>query len=398
MLRAYAVNASVTSNVCLLPCVAGRDLKPGLFGRIGLVLAFVLGLAQPDVGFAQDTQKPDLEAMIGQMLIVGFAGTSPDNGDVESLAYQIRHGIIGGVILLKRNVKSPRQLSELTQYLQDASGEYPLFIGIDQEGGRVQRLTSEAGFSEWASAAEVARRSAQDASYARLYYTDRAAELHELHINLNFGPVVDLNVNPASPAIGALDRSFGADAATVVDEGGEFVLGHRDNGVLTAVKHFPGHGSAGADSHKSLPDISKTWTIDELVPYRDLASQGLVDMAMSGHLEEKELSDGPDVPVSLSVKGIGALRAILGDGPVIITDDLEMDPIQARYSESEAAILAILAGNDILLHSTFDHIDPNIGPRLNRAIQDAVASGRIPQSRIEDSFARIVALKSRIGG
>jgi beta-N-acetylhexosaminidase len=397
MLRVCDTDASVKISVCLLPTVVGRLLNHGFFRRICAAVVLILTASLQAPGFAQDAKKPDLETMIGQMLIVGFAGSTPENGDVESLVYQIQHGIIGGVILLKRNVKSPGQLADLTQYLQDAAGERPLFIGIDQEGGRVQRLTSEAGFDEWASAAEVARRTARDAGYARGYYTDRAAQLHDLHINLNFGPVVDLNINPVSPAIGALDRSFGADAATVVDDGGDFVLGHRAHGVLTAVKHFPGHGSAGADSHKSLPDISKTWTKDELVPYRDLASQGLVDMAMTGHLAEPDFSDGPDVPVSLSVKGVGTLRSILGDSPVIITDDLEMDPIQARYSESEAAILAILAGNDVLLHSTFDHIDPDIGPRLNRAIQDAVASGRIPRSRIEQSYARIVALKSRIG-
>jgi beta-N-acetylhexosaminidase len=373
-------------------------LKPGFFGRIGAVLAVVLAVSRPVAGFAQDGQKPDLQTMIGQMLMVGFAGSTPENGDIDSLTWQIRHGIIGGVILLKRNVKNPEQLSKLTQYLQDASGDRPLFIAIDQEGGRVQRLTSETGFPEWASAAEVARRTARDPGYARGYYTDRAAQLSALHINLNFGPVVDLNINPSSPAIGALDRSFGADAATVVDDGADFVLGHRAHGVLTTVKHFPGHGSAAADSHKSLPDIGKTWTTDELVPYRDLASQGLVDMAMTGHLLTPEFSDGPGVPVSLSVKGVGALRAIVGATPVIITDDLEMAPIQAQYSETEAAILAILAGNDVLLHSTFEHIDPDIGPRLNMAIQEAVVSGRIPLSRIEAAYARIVALKSRIGG
>jgi beta-N-acetylhexosaminidase len=347
---------------------------------------------------AQEVPKPDLEKMIGQMLIVGFAGSTPDNGDLESLTWQIEHGVIGGVILLKRNIKNPEQLAKLTQHLQDSAKDLPLLIGIDQEGGRVQRLSSATGFAEWASAAEVARRTRRDPGYARGYYTARGAELQAVHINLNFGPVVDLNINPANPIIGALDRSYSADPAQVVADGGDFVLGHRAHDVLTAVKHFPGHGSSVADSHTSLPDISATWTAQELMPYQALAAEGLIDMAMMGHLFLPAYSDGPDIPASLSVKGVGALRDIVGDQAVIITDDLQMGAIQDRYSESEAAILAILAGNDLLIHSTYERIDPDIGERLNLAIQKAVTSGRIPQDRIEAAYGRIVALKALLAG
>jgi beta-N-acetylhexosaminidase len=362
------------------------------------VMAMSVWLAGCLTAVAQDAPKSDLQTMIGQMLIVGFAGSTPENGDVESLTWQIDHGIIGGVILLKRNIKNPQQLAALTQHLQDTAGLLPLFIGIDQEGGRVQRLTSEAGFAEWASAAEVSRRAVRQPGYALGYYTARGAELHALHINLNFGPVVDLNVNPANPVIGALDRSYSADPAVVTAEGGDFVLGHRANGVLTAVKHFPGHGSSLTDSHDTLPDISKTWTAAELDPYRELGASGLVDMAMVGHLVLPEFSDRAGVPVSLSAKGVGALRDLVGKDTVIITDDLQMGAIQQNYPEAEAAILAILAGNDLLIHSTFERIDPDIGPRLNLEIQEAVKSGRIPLSRIEEAYARIVALKARIGG
>jgi beta-N-acetylhexosaminidase len=363
--------------------------------RVGIT-AFAVWLLGCLGAVAQDVPKADLQTMIGQMLIVGFAGSAPDNGDVESLTWQIEHGVIGGVILLKRNIKNPEQLAALTQHLQDAAGPLPLFISIDQEGGRVQRLTSETGFADWASAAEISRLAAREPGYALGYYSARAAELHALHINLNFGPVIDLNVNPANPIIGALDRSYSADPRLVTAEGGDFVLGHRANGVLTAVKHFPGHGSSLTDSHDTLPDISTTWTAAELDPYRDLAASGLVDMAMVGHLMLPEFSDGAGVPVSLSAKGVGALRDLVGDQTVIVTDDLQMGAIQQNYSEAEAAILAILAGNDLLIHSTFDRIDPDIGPRLNLEIQEAVKSGRIPQSRIEQAYARIVALKARI--
>jgi beta-N-acetylhexosaminidase len=345
---------------------------------------------------AQDLPKADLQTMIGQMLIVGFAGSTPDGGDVESLTWQIEHGIVGGVILLKRNIKNPEQLAALTRHLQDAAGPLPLFIGIDQEGGKVQRLTAETGFAEWASAAEISRRAARDPGYALGYYKARGAELRALHINLNFGPVVDLNINPANPIIGGLDRSYSADPAVVAADGGDFVQGHRENGVLTAIKHFPGHGSSLTDSHDSLPDISQTWSRVELAPYGDLAAAGLVDMAMVGHLMLPEFSDGPGVPVSLSASGVSALRDLVGDKTVIITDDMQMGAIQERYSEEEAAILAILAGNDVLIHSTFERIDPDIGPRLNLAIRQAVETGRIPQSQIEDAYARIVALKARI--
>jgi len=364
-----------------------------------LLLLTTLGLSvQTHEAEARTGQKPDLQSMIGQMLIVGFAGSTPQNGDIDSLTWQISNGVIGGVMLLKRNVKSPKQLATLTQYLQDAAVGLPLFIAVDQEGGSVQRLTSGSGFADWQSAAEVARLTERDPAYAFAYYAARAKDLHDLHINLNFGPVVDVNVNPSSPVIGALGRSFSADPAEVALDGGDFVLGHRANGVLTAIKHFPGHGSATSDSHKSLPDISGTWSAKELVPYQELASKNLVDMAMMGHLILPKFSDGTDVPTSLSVKAVSALRSIVGNKTVIITDDLQMHPIQQRFTESEAVIMAILAGNDVLLLSTYDHIDPDIGLRINLAIQKAVESGRIPKSRIESAYARIVALKSRIGG
>ncbi len=371
-------------------------------GVFAALLVFVILCAvalPPQQTRAENSSAADLELMIGQMLIVGFAGTSANDGDVPDLTHQISDGIVGGVMVLKRNIRSPEQVAALTTHLQMARDAAPLFVSIDQEGGRVQRLTTQDGFAEWDAAAYVALLGAGEApGFTQDYYATRAGELHDLGINLNFGPVVDLNVNPDNPVIGGLDRSFSADPAEVAAASGDFVRGHSAAGVLTAIKHFPGHGSSTTDSHVTLPDISATWTKAELVPYAALAAQGLVDTAMVGHLVHTAYSDGPDVPTSLSHKTYAALREIIGQDAVVLTDDMQMKAVTARFSETEAAIMAINAGADVLIYSTFERIDPEIGPRLNRAIQDAVAKGLISKERIAQSYARIMALKARIGG
>ncbi|MEP3276089.1 MAG: glycoside hydrolase family 3 N-terminal domain-containing protein [Stappiaceae bacterium] len=338
-----------------------------------------------------------LEAMIGQMIIVGFDGETAEHSGVQSVAGQIADNKVGGVLLLGRNVQSASQLSALTDFLNRQPASRKPFIAIDQEGGKVQRLRNIDGIAQWSSAVEVAEQnSAVRKDYAFDYYADRARDLRGLGINFNLGPVVDLNINPGNPIIGKLDRSYSEDPQTVTELAGAFVRAHRLANVLTSLKHFPGHGSSKVDSHYELPDITVTWDKAELEPYVALAQADMIDTVMTGHLVHNAFSDLPDIPVSLSRKGMSALRAIIGDRPVIITDDLQMRAILDHQSDEEAAVRAVLAGNDLLVFSSHQRAEPGLGDRINLAIRKAVDEGRVPVETVARSYLRILALKKAI--
>jgi beta-N-acetylhexosaminidase len=342
-------------------------------------------------------QTPTLDQMIGQMLIVGFTGSQSGDAGVETARQQIAAGVIGGVILLNRNIEDPAQLSALIQSLNTPNLPQPAFIAVDQEGGKVQRLPAAKGFTAWDSAESLQRMAKTGGKeFTRHYYAARAAKLQALGVNLNFAPVVDLNRNPANPIIGKLGRSYSSDPATASDMAADFVRGHRAHGVLTSLKHFPGHGSSAGDSHQALPSIAQSWHVDELSPYATLAQEGLIDMVMVGHLYHPDFSDALGVPSSVSRKGVGALRQIIGPQAVIVTDDLQMQAVHDLYSDPEAAVQAVLAGDDLLLFSADKHPDPMIGPKIAAALKQAVQQGRIPRTRIEESYARILRLKQRL--
>jgi beta-N-acetylhexosaminidase len=340
---------------------------------------------------------PSLEQMIGQMLIVGFTGTSPADSGVKAVRQQIAAGTIGGVILLDRNIVNPDQLRRLTKALNPPDLAAPAFISVDQEGGRVQRLPAAKGFEGWESAemiGEAAQTSPRD--FTQRYYGLRAKALHSVGVNLNFAPDVDVNINPSNPIIGKLGRSFSGDSRIVAERSADFVRAHRANGVLTSLKHFPGHGSSVGDSHKILPSIAESWRPEELGPFEALAQENLVDMVMMGHLYHPEFSDAKGRPSSISQKGVDALRAIIGETGVIITDDMQMQAIQDSYPDAEAAVQAVIAGDDVLIFSTYKHPDPAIGEEINAAIRQAVKDGRISTQRIARSYYRILRLKQQL--
>ncbi|MDQ5908914.1 MAG: beta-N-acetylhexosaminidase [Pseudomonadota bacterium] len=203
-----------------------------------------------------------LERKISQMLLVGFRGTvlTDDNPIVRD----IRDYQIGGVILFDRdvalkqdgrNITSPTQLQALTASLKNLA-RTPLFIAVDQEGGNVARLKERYGFPPTVTAQSLG--TADDLALTAQAADRIANTLVENGLNLNFAPVVDLNVNPDSPAIGKYQRSFSADPAIVTRHAGEFVNRQRQRGVMSALKHFPGHGSATADSHQGFVDVTET--------------------------------------------------------------------------------------------------------------------------------------------
>ena len=364
---------------------------------------FSLGLALGNAASAFDIETkppPDalLDAMIGQMIMVGFSGDSERDAGVALAREQLNKGTIGGVVLYPENIGPPKELRTLTAFLRNAKSSPIPFIAVDQEGGQVQRLTRRNGHSYFPSAFSVGRNPsfASPASAEKLYAT-MAAELAEAGFNLNFGPVVDLNLNPWNPVIGQRDRSFGADPNTVTMLARAFITAHRAADIVTVAKHFPGHGSSHVDSHKALADVSETWKEIELEPYRNLAKEGMLDAVMIGHLYHPRFSDGAKLPASLSRRAVQALRAsYIGFDGVVVSDDMEMGAVSDDYSFEERVIKAVNAGTDLLVFSNVSGRDPELGPKIHAVIADAVRDGRISRTRIEEAYGRIKLLKRRL--
>lgn len=375
-------------------------------GRIVVALLLVLALSGLTwLFFLQDHRtvlenRPvttDLEKKIGQLIMIGFNGTHSDDYGVQAIAAQLADGKIGGVMLLSRNIETADQLKRLTAHLHKQAIQTTALIAVDQEGGHVQRLAVLGGRARWMSAKDLAQQTdtcVRDEVEA--YYLRHAAILPELGINVNFGPVADLNLNPENPVIGKKKRSFSASPDAVTRCAAGFIAAHKTLGVATALKHFPGHGSTTKDSHRTLPVLDQTWREQELDPYKDLAQQVLADMVMMGHLAHQRFSDAPNVPASMSQKGVKEAREVTSDATVILTDDLEMDAVTDAFSLEEAAVTALAAGNDMILVSSFGRKDPDLGDRLNAAILAAIKDGRLNETQIDRSVERIQALKNKL--
>lgn len=345
-------------------------------------------------GLARESEA-ELRSMIGQMLLVGFNGTSPNGAGARRIANQIAQGEISGVILMDRNIKSPAQVKALTAKFRATGHPLTPIISVDQEGGLVQRLSARKGFKAYPTARTVARLYKPDK--AKRIYRAMAAELAEAGFNLNYGPVVDLNVNRANPVIGRLGRSYGSDPENVLAYARAFISAHREANILTSVKHFPGHGSSWADSHKRFVDLTKTWTEVEIEPFRALAREGGIDTLMVGHLYHPAFSDDRKLPATLAPTAIdGWIRAKLGFQGVVITDDLEMAAVRKHHNLRQTLIMAVLSGNDILMFSA-SGADPKFVPMATKTLLDAVKNGEIPRERIKQAYTRITALKQRLG-
>lgn len=365
---------------------------------IRFVLLFVFFLVLPASLAVAEVGVP-LRPMLGQMLLVGFRGA--ELADDAPILRDIREYNLGGVILfdrdvqlktLGRNISSPEQVRALTAQLREGAAE-TLLIAVDQEGGRVRRLREGAGFPFSPSAREMGM---GEPAATRREGEKTGELLAGLGINLDFAPVVDVDVNPASPAIGALGRSFSADPELVAVHAKSFAEGLRSRGVLPCLKHFPGHGSAMADSHLGLTDISQTWSPRELVPYERLIALGVSPFIMCGHLFLSQFD--PEYPCTLSPEVLtGLLRNRLGFEGVIVSDDMQMRAIAEHYGLEEAVVRAVEAGVDILVFGNNLDYDPEIVPKVVDILERGVQSGRISRERIAASYARIRAAKAMLG-
>ena len=348
----------------------------------------------------QSTQL-SLDEAIGEMLLVGFRGTEIDS--THHIWRDIRDYHVGSVILFDydaptgtrgRNIKSANQVKALCGQLRKLSPT--LLIGIDQEGGRVSRLSTNYGFPTILSAQKSAELGLDTVRhYARL----TAEMLHDLGINLNFAPVADVNVNPSCPVIGQLERSFSADTTVVAECCNIWIEEQEKQGVVSSLKHFPGHGSAKGDTHKGLVDVTKTWQPRELAPYRNHAitqSHNHAIMVMTAHVINRKL-DPQGLPASLSPRITSYLRDTLGFNGVIVTDDLAMGAIDDQYTFEETIRMALDAGADLLcLSNNGKRYDPDIVPKVVKIVKQLIADGTVSPDRIFLSASRIRSLKGKI--
>lgn len=342
--------------------------------------------------FVARAQGAVSERMIGRMLLLGFNGSSASAPGAQSLARQLGAGRVGGVCFLGHNTRNRAGIESLTQLFNSAGAQDKPLISVDQEGGAVQRLGKRSGYEALPAAQAVAaRRSVED---ARRIYAGMARQLRASGFNFNLAPVVDLGFEPRNPIIAKWGRAYGADGASVARFAGAFVQGHRDQRVLTALKHFPGHGSTLVDSHDRPVDISGTFRNDELTPFRDLAKRGLIDVIMSGHLTHARMTGG--LPATLSPQAVGILRNDIGFGGAIMTDDLDMKAIRSSYDLIDAMVRAIAAGYDLILLSNSLKPDDNLAPKAIAAVRAAISAGRIRPAQIEAANARIAQLAARV--
>jgi beta-N-acetylhexosaminidase len=292
----------------------------------------------------------------------------------------------GGVILFSRNLVNAEQIAKLTNDLQALTGDIPLLLAIDQEGGRVSRLPSD--FTIFPPAATVAQSGSTDLVYQAAAVT--AKELRSVGINMNMAPVLDIHTNPDNPIIG--NRAFGTEPEHVCKMGVATIAGLHDHRVLACGKHFPGHGDTSTDSHLELPTVhASRQRLEEieLQPFRYAIAHGLKAM-MTAHVHYPAID--PIYPATLSSTILsGLLRQTLGFSGVILSDDLEMRAILDHANVGDAAIRSLQAGADMLLICK----SRTLATQTFDALRNAFTSQQLNEAQIEASLARIQAVKQQ---
>jgi beta-N-acetylhexosaminidase len=340
-----------------------------------------------------------LEKRVGQMLMVGFHGTHAPKE--SQICKDIAQYNLGAVILFDynpvdknkpKNIATKTQLASLTKELQECSADGKLLIAVDQEGGKVQRLKSKYGFyGKFPKASDVIK---MDQSKIKETYRQMSRELKSVGINYDLAPVVDLDINMKNHVIHGLGRSFGKDPEVVADYASTFIDAMHSNGVLTSIKHFPGHGSSVGDTHKGFVDVTNLWQKVELEPYRLLKDKA--DTVMVAHVFNKKID--AKYPASLSYETVTKmLRWKLGYHGVVITDDLQMGAISQKYGLKNTLKLAINAGDDILLIG--NQLDPKktvSTKKLVDTIMTLVQSGEVTEESINKAYKRIQGLKKKL--
>lgn len=330
-------------------------------------------------------QSMSIAKKLGQLVMVGIDGYELD----EQTRDLIQQDYVGGVVIFGRNVRDSLQLRTLLDSLKQVNAAVngiPLFLSVDEEGGRVSRMPDE--LSDLPTSARIGRQN--DARLSSQIGSMLAAQLKLFGFNMDFAPGLDINSNPQNPVIG--DRAFGADAGLVSKLGIATMKGLQAAAIIPVVKHFPGHGDTQVDSHEELPIVShdrNRLNGFELVPFAE-AIKNNADAVMVAHILLPQLDEHN--PASLSKAVItDLLRTELGFNGVVITDDLTMGAISGNHEIGEAAVKAIKAGSDLVLvcHGYENEI------AVLDALKSAVETGLISEERVDQSVYRILKLKER---
>ncbi len=361
---------------------------------------------------ASPSSNLTLRQKIGQMIIIGFHGTKPNDKQIQVLSKKIEKGLVGGVIYFGYNIKSSEQVKILNTHFKTLSSPLPLMICVDQEGGRVARLNEENGFKNFPTAFDIAR--THTPKQAQEIYGAMAKMTANAGFNCVFGPVADLNhdqtlptkLQKQNPVIGGMKRSYSADPNIVAHYARAFINAHQDNNIITSLKHFPGHGLATSDTHIDLTDITATFQESlEMKPYEILMEEKNIDMVMTAHVILRNYDSF--YPATLSPTIIKELLRKRGYNGVVITDDLFMGAIQKNYSFKESILQALKADVDILLFSINHAAKKGINAKNKKQahgqlierfidiIESAIATGDITEQRIQKSYDRIVSLKKK---
>jgi beta-N-acetylhexosaminidase len=326
---------------------------------------------------------------VGQLFVVGFAGTSVP-ASAEDLF--VKHGV-GGAILFKRNIESAEQVVQLNSALFHIGKRCasPLIVSVDQEGGRVARLRGIA--TDVPSMRVVGKAADVDPELPYRLGALMARELSALGFHWDFAPVVDVDTNPANPVIG--ERSFSRDAAVVGRIAARFIEGMQGAGVAACAKHFPGHGDTDVDSHLALPRLphalDRLRTV-ELPPFVEAAKAGVASV-MTAHVMFPALDEHEPATLSNTILE-QLLRKEVGYDGVCVSDDLEMNAVAERYPVEVLVEKGLLAGCDLFL---ICH-DNDKAARAVEHVHKLVESGRVPRARVEQALARVHALKAKYVG
>lgn len=338
-------------------------------------------------GKVVDKVKEKLDTMtlnekIGQLFIVGFEGDTI-NDEIKDL---VSNQHVGGVIYFSRNVVDSNQIINLNNEIKSLENDIPLFISIDEEGGLVSRVPEE--FVSLPSSGYIGEFNDENLSYS--VGKILSEELNMLGFNMDFAPVLDIDSNPNNTVIG--ERAFGNNAEIVSRLGIKTMEGLRDGGVIPVVKHFPGHGDTDIDSHYGLPIVTKT--LEELknlefIPFKNAIDNGADAVMVSSIILSTIDSENPSTMSKKVMADI--LRNDLGFEGVIATDDMTMGAIMDNYNLSDAVVMSINSGGDLILvcHGYDDILNSIL------AVKDAVNSNIISEERINDSVYRILKLKEK---
>jgi beta-N-acetylhexosaminidase len=344
-----------------------------------------------------------LRQQIAQMLIIGFAGTHID--ETSPVKNWIRQEQLGGVILFDYDLRQQKQgknlvhrtqIKHLIEQLQEealsAKGAIPLFVAIDYEGGIVDRLKHVPDCFSTLTPYELASLSESEFKF---HVNQMAETIKHLGFNLNFAPVVDLDLTKEHGIIGKLGRSFSSDPKRVDEVASLFIDLFAKHNIACCYKHFPGHGSAIGDTHEDFVDVTETFQSIELEPFNKTAGKAnWPAMIMTAHVINREL-DPSGLPATLSKRMLtGLLREEFNFHGVIVSDDLQMLAIAKHYSLEEALSLTINAGADMLIFG--NQLGEITAPEVIDKIENLVKTGIIPAERITEAHNRIISLKRLI--